>query len=176
MYVVIGLGEKDGEDLYDSAILLSPRGELLLKHRKINILTDLMEPPYRSGKGVKVVDTEWGKLGLMICADSFVEEVKQEMTALAPDLLLIPYGWAKEAEDWPAHGMELEKTVISAAKAIRCPVISADLVGEISQGPWKGRVYGGQSLIVDATGNVLKKGRDRDRDLVIVDLPMKHLD
>ncbi|MBX2874590.1 MAG: carbon-nitrogen hydrolase family protein [Saprospiraceae bacterium] len=172
MYMAIGLGEKDGDQLYDSAILLDPNGEILLKHRKVNILTELMDPPYTPGKGVQVVETEFGKIGVMICADSFVEEVKQEMTDLAPDLLLIPYGWAKEVEDWPGHGLELEKTVTSTAKAIGCPVLGTDLVGEISQGPWRGLVYGGQSLIVDAEGKVLKKGLDRDRDLLIVDLPL----
>ncbi|NET36588.1 MAG: carbon-nitrogen hydrolase family protein [Cyanothece sp. SIO1E1] len=172
MYMVVGLGEKVGEGLYDAAILLSPAGDLLLKHRKVNILTDLMDPPYRQGKGVQVVETKLGKLGLMICADSFLEELRKEMKALSPDFLLIPYGWAKEVEDWPAHGLELEKTVTTTAKAIGCPVIGTDLVGEISHGPWRGRVFGGQSLIVDRNGKVLKKGLDRDRDLLIVDLPL----
>lgn len=172
MYMVIGLGEKDGEKLYDSAILLDPNGEILLKHRKVNILTELMDPPYTPGKGVQVVETEFGKFGLMICADSFVEEVKEEMTALQPDLLLIPYGWAKEVEDWPGHGQELEKTVTSTAKEIGCLVVGTDLVGEISQGPWRGLVYGGQSLIVDEKGKVLKKGLDRDKDLLIMDFPI----
>ena len=142
MYLAIGVGEKDGEDLYDAAILLNPSGELLVKHRKVNILTELMEPPYTPGKGVEVAETEFGRLGLLICADSFVDEVKQGMADLNPDLLLIPYGWAKEVEDWPQHGLELEKTVTATAKAIGCPVVGTDLVGEISQGPWKGRVYG----------------------------------
>ena len=172
MYVVVGLGEKEGDKLYDAAILLDPAGEILLKHRKVNILTELMDPPYTPGRGVQVAETEFGKLGVMICADSFVEEVKQGMTDLAPDLLLIPYGWAKEVEDWPGHGLELEKTVTATAKTIGCPVVGTDLVGEISHGPWQGRVYGGQSLIVDAEGTVLKKGLDRDRDLLITDLSL----
>lgn len=171
MYMVVGLGEKEGDQLYDAAILLDPTGQILLKHRKVNILTELMDPPYTAGKGVQVVDTELGTIGLMICADSFVEEVKAEMTTLQPDLVLIPYGWAKEVEDWPEHGLQLEKTVTQAAATIGCPIVGTDLVGEISQGPWRGLVYGGQSLIVDAKGEVLKKGLDRDRDLLIVDLP-----
>lgn len=172
MYMVVGLGEKAGDKLYDSAILLDPTGQILLKHRKVNILTELMDPPYTPGQGVQVVETELGTIGVMICADSFVEEVKTEMTALQPDLVLIPYGWAKEVEDWPEHGLQLEKTVTEAAATIGCPVVGTDLVGEISQGPWRGLVYGGQSLIVDASGTVLKKGLDRDKDLLIMDLPI----
>lgn len=171
MYMVVGLGEKEGDQLYDAAILLDPTGQILLKHRKVNILTELMDPPYTPGKGVQVAETPFGRIGLMICADSFVEEVKAEMTALQPDLVLIPYGWAKEVEDWPEHGLQLEKTVTEAASVIGCPIVGTDLVGQISQGPWRGLVYGGQSLVVDAQGTVLQKGLDRDKDLLIVDLP-----
>ncbi len=92
------------------------------------------------------------------------------MKSLQPDLLIIPYGWAKEEEDWPEHGLELEKTVKKAAKEIGCPVIGTDLVGAISHGPWSGLVYGGLSVVSAASGTVLVKGKDRDRDLVILDL------
>lgn len=75
---------------------------------------------------------EWGKLGLMICVDLFVEEVKQEMIVFVLDLFLIFYGWVKEVEDWLVYGMELEKMVIFVVKVICCLVIGMDLVGEIS--------------------------------------------
>jgi len=35
----VGLAEKDGDRLYDSAVLISLEGGILLKHRKINTLT-----------------------------------------------------------------------------------------------------------------------------------------
>ncbi len=170
IYISIGLAEKEGDALYDAAVLINDSGEILLKHRKVNILSELMEPPYTPGKGVQAVQTPYGKIGMMICADSFDETVKTEMKSLQPDLLIIPYGWAKEEEDWPEHGLELEKTVKKAAKEIGCPVIGTDLVGAISHGPWSGLVYGGLSVVSDASGTVLVKGKDRDRDLVILDL------
>jgi len=170
LHVCIGLCEKDGGALYDSAVLIGADGAVLLKHRKINVLTELMDPPYTAGRGVRVVETEFGVVGLMICADSFAEGVLAEMKKLKPDLLLIPYGWANRGEQWPEHGESLKSTIARAAKEIGCPVIGTNSVGSIAHGPWKGMVFGGQSYAVSSDGSVLAKGRDRDRDIVIVNL------
>ena len=170
LFICIGLGEKVGDKLFDSVILISDQGELLLKHRKINILSELMHPPYMPGNTVQTIDTPFGKLGLLICADSFDEKVLQQMKNEKPDLLLIPYGWAKEPEGWPAHGLELQITIQHAAQTIGCPIIGTNLVGSIAHGPWKGQVFGGQSLAVNAKGQVLVRCADRSREVSIFDL------
>jgi len=170
IFINVGLGEKEGEKLFDAAILIDNQGKILLKHRKINILSELMTPAYSPGSEVYTVDTKLGKIGVLICADSFKEDVLNKMKAQAPDLLIIPYGWAKEEEDWPEHGQELASTVKKVAKAVGCPVVGTDLVGMISKGPWAGMVYGGQSIAFDQDGRILGKAKDRDRDVVLVTL------
>jgi len=62
LMIAIGLDERDGEHLYDSAILVDRTGKLLWKHRKINVLPELMTPPYSEGKAedIGVVETEYG--------------------------------------------------------------------------------------------------------------------
>lgn len=168
IYVCIGLAEKEGDRLYDSVVLMDENGHILLKHRKINILTHLMDPPYTPGQGVQAVDTKWGRIGLMICADSFIASISAEMKALEPDILLIPYGWAAPENDWPGHGENLKSVVQGAAKATGAYVIGTDLVGEISSGPWRGMVYGGQSVAVRPDGEVIAVARDRDREVRLV--------
>jgi predicted amidohydrolase len=170
IYIHIGLDEKDGDKLYGAAILIDDSGKILLKHRKNNVLPELMTPPYSEGKGVGAVDTPLGRIGVMICADSFRKNLLKDMKDLKPDFVLIPYGWAAEEEKWPEHGKELMKTVQKAAKAIGCPVVGTDLVGEISHGPWTGQVYGGQSIASDAKGNVLFVSKDRDVDMALLTL------
>ncbi len=168
IFISIGLAEKEGEKLYDSVILIDNKGNIILKHRKINIVTELMSPPYTLGSDIKIVDTKFGKIGLLICADSFKEEILNEMKELKPDLMLIPYGWAAGEDAWPEHAKALERTVQNTAKTIGCPVIGTDLIGQISHGPWTGLTYGGASVVSDATGNILAVGKDRDREVVIV--------
>jgi len=167
VFLCIGLAEKNGKDLHDSAILINPAGEIILKHRKINILTELMTPPYTPGDEVKVVNTRLGKIGLLICADSFLETYRQKMAALEPDLVLIPYGWAAPEADWPAHLKDLENIVRKTAREVGAPVVGTDLVGEITKGPWTGQTYGGGSVAVDRLGRVLALAKDRDRDVKI---------
>ena len=170
IYINIGIDEKDGDKLYGAAILIDDNGRILLKHRKNNVLAELMTPPYSEGAGVQAVDTPLGRIGVMICADSFRKNLLQEMKALKPDFVLIPYGWAAKEEEWPGHGKELMKVVRKAARTMGCPVVGTDLVGEISHGPWTGQVYGGQSLAADAAGRVLFVSKDRDSDLSCVTL------
>jgi len=166
-YLCAGLAEKERSHLYDSVVLIDDKGQILLKHRKINLLTELMSPPYTAGKNVDVVETGFGKIGLLICADTHKDEILNRMAALRPDLLLVPYGYAAEENQWPRHGKELEKVVKTTAKKTGAPVVGTNLVGEITKGPWKGRIYGGQSIAVDKTGKTISIAKDRDRDINI---------
>ena len=66
VYVCSGLTEAEGDRVYNAAVLIDPNGNLLLKHRKINEL-EIGRPYYARGDRLGVVDTELGRLGLMIC-------------------------------------------------------------------------------------------------------------
>ncbi len=168
----IGLCEKEGNALYDSAVLLGPDGEILLKHRKINILTELMDPPYTCGDAddIRVVDTPIGRVGLIICADCFREENIKALGEQKPELITIPYGWAADRSEWPEHGKRLAARVASVASRTHCPVVGTDLVGVISSGPWKGKTYGGQSVVADEAGEILATLRDRDAEVKVVEI------
>ena len=167
IFICIGLAEKDNEKLFDSAVLISNNGTILLKHRKMNILKELMTPPYTPGTEVKVVDTKYGRIGILICADSFKSGILNQMKELKPDIVIIPYGWAFEEAGWPEHAKKLSETVQNAAKKIGAPVIGTDLVGEISHGPWTGQLYGGSSVAADKNGIIIATGKDRDRDILV---------
>lgn len=172
LMISIGLDEKDGGKLYDSAILVDKTGKILWKHRKLNVLAWLMDPPYAEGTpdGIGVVETEFGRIGLVICADTFGDRIAQRIEKLAPDLMLVPYGWAAPVDQWPGHAKELENLVVKRAAQWKCPVVGTDVIGEMTHGPWKGQTYGGASVVVDASGKVLHLLRDRDVEVRTVAL------
>jgi predicted amidohydrolase len=174
LMMAVGLCEKDGPDLYDSAVLIGTDGRILLKHRKINTLIQLLTPPYARGTPdqIRAVDTPLGRIGVLVCADTFEDDLVSRAAAQSPELLIVPYGWAAPKEEWPAHGRRLANLVSSVAKRTGCPVVGTDLVGVISAGPWQGRTYGGQSVVADARGQILGVLRDRDVDLRVFDLPV----
>lgn len=170
IHICIGLDEKVGNLLFGSAILVDDKGEIILKHQKINVLPHLMQPPYTAGNQINIIQTQFGKIGILICADSFQENLLLRMKEKQPDLLLIPYGWAEESKNWPDHGKELIKVVQHASITLNCPIIGTNLVGQISQGIWAGRIYGGQSVVCNAVGEIIKTGKDRDSEVMIIDL------
>ncbi len=174
LMIAIGLCEKDGEQLFDSVVLIGADGRILHKHRKINTLAELLTPSYTRGTPdqIRAVDTQLGRFGLLICADTFEDELVSRAAAQSPELLIVPYGWAARTDEWPAHGRRLADLVSSVAKRTGCPVAGADLVGVISAGPWKGKTYGGQSVVADARGQILGVLRDRDVDLRVFDVPV----
>jgi len=174
LMIAIGICEKDGDKLYDSAILVGADGRILHKHRKINTLVELLTPPYERGllADVRVVDTPLGRIGMLICADTFKEEYVQRLAEQSPDLAVVPYGWAAGVNQWPGHGKNLATLVGSVARRVKCPVVGTDLVGSISAGPWKGMTYGGQSVVADGKGDVLGVLKDRDTDLRVFELPI----
>jgi predicted amidohydrolase len=171
IYICAGLDEKDEDKLYDSAILIDDKGEILLKHRKLEVLPELMEPPYTAAKEVNaVVDTEFGRIGLLICADTHKNEILGRMAKLKPDLLLVPYGYVEEEQKWPEHGKELQRVVRNAALRTGAAVVGTNSVGEVTNGPWAGRIYGGQSVAADKTGKIIAVAKDRDRDIRVVSI------
>jgi N-carbamoylputrescine amidase len=172
VYLCIGVEEFELGRLFNSALLIDNRGRILLKHRQVNIPQKLMSPPYSAGSesDIATVNTKFGKIGLLICADTHREDLLDLVAALKPNLLLAPYGYAEEELKWPAHGEEFHNVVINAAKRTGAAVIGTNPVGRISRGPWGGRVYGGNSIAVDKTGNIIDKAKDRDRDVKIVSI------
>jgi predicted amidohydrolase len=172
LMIAIGLDEKAGDKLYDSAILVDKSGALLWKHRKINVLPQLMSPPYSQGKqdDIGVVNTEFGRIAVLICADTFSSEYVERLQALKPDLMLVPYGWAATDDKWPEHSKDLEALVKRVAAQVKCPMAGVDLVGEMTHGPWAGQTYGGSSFVSDEKGSILLTLRDRDTDMQVIDV------
>lgn len=172
LMIAIGLDEKDGDRLYDSAILVDKTGKLLWKHRKINVLPYLMTPPYAEGRpeDIGVVDTEFGRIAVLICADTFSDAFVNRMKQLKPDLMLVPYGWAAPDDQWPQHSKVLEDLVKRRAALVQCPMAGVDLVGEMTHGPWAGQTYGGSSFVADGAGKILLTGKDRDTDFQVIDV------
>lgn len=99
IYVVAGLVERAGERLYNAAVLIDPRGELLLVHRKINEL-DIAQDLYSIGDRLAVAHTELGSIGVTICADNFPDSlaISSTLARMGAQMILSPSAWAVDAD------------------------------------------------------------------------------
>ncbi len=68
VWVVLGMDEKEGGTLYNTLAYYSPRGELVARHRKLQP-TNAERTVWGRGDGSDVftLDTEYGRLGGLIC-------------------------------------------------------------------------------------------------------------
>lgn len=159
IFICSGLTERDGDKVYNAAVLIDNQGRLLLKHRKINEL-DIGKPYYATGDRINVVDTSLGRLGLMICADASVED-RSIITSLArmePKIILSPSAWAvppgydniKEP-----YGDLWRNAYQPVSRNFGVYIISVSNVGLMNDGPWKGWDCIGASLAFDNKGNEL---------------------
>lgn len=134
--------EQDGDKLYNTAIVISPQGEIVVKYRK-------MFPwlPYESG--VALGDQfctfdipEVGRFGLCICYDMWFPEVSRTLAWMGAEVILQP-------TLTPTSDRELELAMCRANAIFnQCYYISANGIGE-----WGG----GRSIIVDPDGRILQE-------------------
>ena len=136
-----------------------------------------MTPPYSQGRpqDIGVVNTEFGRIAVLICADTFTDAfVRTPRSPSAPTSRWSPCSRAAASDQWPEHSRNSNQLVEDprAPRWVRCPMAGVDLVGEMTHGPWAGWTYGGSSFVADGTGRILFTARDRDTDIIVMNLPI----
>ncbi len=179
IFVVAGLVEGTEGSRYNAAILLSPAGEILLKHRKINELA-IAHHLYATGDRLGVSKTSLGVVGLNICADNAPGSLVlgHALARMGAEILLSPSAWAVPHDYDPVqipYGAQWKAAYRHLAEAYAMPVIGVSNVGEIRHGAWQGWRCIGNSLAVDAQGNVLATGSfgEHAAECILVDVDVK---
>jgi predicted amidohydrolase len=187
VWICAGLAEKEGKQTYNAALLISSSGEIMIHHRKINIL-DIAQGYYGQGRGLQVVETPFGNVGVMICADAFADErvITQTLCYMGADLILSPTSWAlppelkhdsvRATEEWYGHYSPV-------AEKYNVFIAGCSNVGKITDGPWKGYSAIGNSLLIGPHGEILAGndfGEDAENiiysDINIVHRPVRGTD
>ena len=157
VYIVAGLTEKDHSHLYNTAVFFSPEGELLAKHRKINVLQDV-EGIYDIGDRLNVVETPYGRIGFDICADNFESSTVflHVMGRMGARMVLSPCAWAVvpdfDITTTPCNEM-WRQSYSRLSRLYKMPVIGVSNVGVLESGPWKNHKSIGNSMAYGVDGN-----------------------
>jgi len=178
VFVAAGLTERDGEKIYSTALLIAPDGEILLVHRKINILK-IAQDLYSIGDHLGVAHTDLGTIGLNVCADNFANSVHLGHTQarMGAQLLLSPSAWAVPADHdnvKDPYGDDWKPTYTKLASTYSMPVVGVSNVGWMTGGPWEGWKCIGCSLAVGNDGTIAAEGPygvDAE-SLIMVDLEL----
>jgi predicted amidohydrolase len=159
IHVVAGLTERAGRDIYNSAVLISPGKGILLKHRKINVLT-IAQDIYSIGDRLGVAHTPLGTIGVNICADNFPDSLVlgHSLARMGAQIILSPSAWAVDADHdnrKNPYGATWRESYKELATLYDLTIISVSNVGWISAGVWKGRKCIGCSMAVAPGGEPL---------------------
>jgi predicted amidohydrolase len=110
LYVCIGIAEKDPETgiLYNSAFVLGPQGTILCRYRKVNAESRWACPG--DPRQANIFDTPWGRVGVLICSDSYYGLMPRITALRGADLVLVPSNWPPTGLDprelWRARALE----------------------------------------------------------------------
>jgi predicted amidohydrolase len=136
------LYERDGDKIYNTALAISPQGEIIAKYRKIFPWYPL-EADTAAGAEFCVFDVpEVGRFGLTICYDMWFPEMVRALVWEGAEVILHP-------TMTPTTDRALE-LVLSQANAIMNQCYFIDINGV---GPWGG----GQSMMIDPDGRILQQ-------------------
>jgi predicted amidohydrolase len=103
LWIGVGLLERDAAQLYDTAVLLSPAGEIALKYRRISPGWHgrHADPAvYAHGIDIPAVQTPWGKVAFLLCGDLFDDDLVRQVRALDLDWLLFPFARSFDNGTW----------------------------------------------------------------------------
>jgi predicted amidohydrolase len=160
IWLCAGLTESTAEGNYNTAILIDNHGLILGKHRKINLLT-VEFPYYRVGQKLEVVDTPFGKIGLNICADNYMDaiDIGHVLARMGAQLILSPSSWTvdhsiTEAED--PYRDKWVRPLSTLAQTHGLVIASATSVGYIVGGPYEGKKMVGCSLCIGPHGVIVQ--------------------
>ena len=163
---------KDGK-YYNTAPVFGPDGELLGCHRKIHIPEDFLyhEQHYFSPgqEPVKVFDTPFGKISVLICFDQWFPEAARSATLQGAEIIFYPTAIGKIDEeveenitgDWQQMWTNVQLGHAAANGVFVAAVNRVGREGSIQ--------FWGGSFIADPASQIIAKAAEPKDDIVIAD-------
>jgi predicted amidohydrolase len=140
-----GMLELTEQGVYDAAILIDRSGAIVGMHRKI-----VEKLPFMNGNHVKSIDTDFGKMGILVCADLFDEEVIEQLDP-GLRLLMVPMSRSFDGSSSDSRRWESEEREVYL-EAVRKVGIPTALVNALETSSPDGS-FGG-AMIVQADGTL----------------------
>ncbi|NOZ19610.1 MAG: carbon-nitrogen hydrolase family protein [Planctomycetes bacterium] len=139
IYLAAGVYEREGQAVYNTAVLLDRQGRLVGKYRKVHLPYSELKGGLQPGNDYPVFDTELGRIGMQVCYDHFFPEVARCLALNGAEIILTPI-WGD------VRGDRTQYEAVARARAIDNAVVYVTSI----YAPLG-------SLIVDQFGRVLAR-------------------
>ena len=163
VYLVAGLTERDGAQLFNTGVLVGPEG-FIGKYRKAHLwnLEKLWFTP--GNTGFPVFDTPIGRIGLLICWDIWFPEVPRILSQQGADIICSLNNWV-----WtpPPLFDEAGKCMASYLTMTAAHVNNVFIAAASRIGEERGARYLGCSLIAGTNGWPIGQVASADRQEIL---------
>ncbi|MBG89466.1 MAG: carbon-nitrogen hydrolase family protein [Verrucomicrobiales bacterium] len=113
LHIIVGLLEKARHLIYNVAILIGPDGKIIGKYRKTCLPRGEADGGVSPGNEFPVFQTEFGKVGMMVCYDAFFPEVARQLTINGAEVIALPV-WGCNPELASARATENSVYLVSS--------------------------------------------------------------
>lgn len=165
LYIVAGIAERDGDELYNSAVVIGPDG-YIGTFRKVHLWNEealYFEP---GNLGFPVFNTPIGRIGTFICYDGWFPESYRLCALQGADIICIPTNWVPIPGQDPKREAMANILVMGSAHSNSVFVAAADRVGTE-----RGQPFVGQSLITSYTGwPIAGPASDKDEEIIYAEV------
>ncbi|MBS0001322.1 MAG: carbon-nitrogen hydrolase family protein [Cyclobacteriaceae bacterium] len=128
MYIVAGILEREDEVVYNTAILMDRNGDLAGKYRKLSLPREEIEGGVTPGDRLPVFDTDFGRIGIMICWDVTFPETARALAVKGAEIIFLPI-WGGNLVLTRARAIENQVYLVSSTYDMKSAIF--DLEGEI---------------------------------------------
>jgi predicted amidohydrolase len=147
--IVTGYAERDGDAVYNSAILVDRDGSTKANHRKLHLWGALDKDAFTAGDALAVTDVDGVRIGLLVCYDIEFPEAARALAVKGAHLIAVPTALMEPA-------IEIAE-LLPPARALENQVFVAyaNRIGD--EGDLH---YVGRSCVAGPTGAVTRAPRD----------------
>jgi len=158
-YIVTGFAEKDKNKLYNSSLLIGPKG-LIHTYRKIHLFNQEKYWFDPGNKKFSVQEIRGVKIGMMICWDWIYPEVARKLTVLGADIICHPSNLVLPYCQYTMVSRSMENNVF---------IITANRIGADKR-PHGDLRFTGKSQITGPKGKILYKAKSSIEEIAILEI------
>jgi predicted amidohydrolase len=113
LYIVGGILEKNGDTVFNTAVLIDRNGNLAGKYRKVSLPQEEIDGGITPGNSFPVFETDFGKIGLMICWDVTFPEAARSLAQKGAEIIFLPI-WGGDVNLAKARAIENQLYLVSS--------------------------------------------------------------
>jgi 5-aminopentanamidase len=167
-YIAFGMIEREEEKLYNAALLFNTEGKIISKIRK-SFLWHFDSNWFSSGNEYEVVDTEFGKWAMIICADGRMPEIPRQLALEGADLIIDLANLTSTGKD-KTQLTNAQCGYMLSVRALenRTFLVMADKAGVEADTV----TYAGRSCVISPSGEILVEASPYEEEILYIDVDL----